>query len=126
MQKITVEPKGNNEKYSVANYETLSESPLSGKTYFWLGSSVTEGYGACDESMVDYIEKKYSATCIIETLCEMANKWDITAINLYDDESFNNISDEELALYMKDAIHPTRAGYSLWWLPKFEEVLLNL
>lgn len=237
MQKITVEPKGNNEKYSVANYETLSESPLSGKTYFWLGSSVTEGYGACDESMVDYIEKKYSATCIkeavsgttladaestknvgdsyvkrldqymdsedaaekldaficqlstndangtvelgnmtdtnikdktsfdttttygaieyiiarvrekyncpiifctnskynnetygdmVETLCEMANKWDITAINLYDDESFNNISDEELALYMKDAIHPTRAGYSLWWLPKFEEVLLNL
>ena len=43
MQKITVEPKGNNEKYSVANYETLSESPLSGKTYLWLGSSLTEG-----------------------------------------------------------------------------------
>jgi hypothetical protein len=26
---------------------------------------------------------------------------------------------------MADAIHPTRAGYREWWLPKFEQALLG-
>lgn len=36
-------------------------------------------------------------------------------IDLYTDEEFNDISDEDRRLYMNDDIHPTRAGYSQWW-----------
>ena len=41
-------------------------------------------------------------------------------IDLYTDEEFNDISDEDRKLYMNDDIHPTRAGYSQWWGPKME------
>ena len=34
------------------------------------------------------------------------------------------ISPEDYALYMHDPVHPTKAGYGLWWTPKFEEALI--
>lgn len=33
---------------------------------------------------------------------------------------------EDYALYMHDPVHPTKAGYGLWWTPKFEEALLRV
>lgn len=65
---ITVEPHGNNDIYSVANTDTVADSPLAGKTYLWLGSSVTYGYGSKGESMVDFIAKKHNANCIKEAV----------------------------------------------------------
>lgn len=60
---------------------------------------------------------------MVEALEQIAEKWDITVIDLYRDESFNDISEEDYALYMADDVHPTRAGYREWWLPKFEAAL---
>ena len=43
------------------------------------------------------------------------------------DLSFNaQPTEEQRSLWMVDKIHPSRAGYRDWWLPKFEEALLNL
>lgn len=61
---------------------------------------------------------------MVEGLMRIAAKWDVTVIDLYHDEEFNNISETERALYMSDTIHPTKAGYREWWLPKFEAALI--
>lgn len=62
---------------------------------------------------------------MVECLDKIAEKWDITVIDLNRDTAFNSISAEERDLYMADAIHPTRAGYREWWLPEFEAALLG-
>lgn len=49
---------GNKEKYSVANAETLKNSPLKGKTIIFLGSSVTYGSASDGESFVEFMEKR--------------------------------------------------------------------
>lgn len=49
---------GNAAAYSVDSVESDPNSPLQGKTIIFLGSSVTDGYGACGVSFVDYLEKK--------------------------------------------------------------------
>ena len=48
---------GNASEYSVEAVEENPESPLRGKTIIFLGSSVTDGYGACGTSFVEYLEK---------------------------------------------------------------------
>lgn len=49
---------GNKEEFSVSNTESLSDSPLKGKTIIFLGSSVTFGSASKEESFVDFMEKK--------------------------------------------------------------------
>lgn len=63
---------------------------------------------------------------MVQALEELAEKWGVTIIDLYRDQAFNDISEEERALYMADNIHPTKAGYREWWLPKFEEALSGI
>lgn len=63
---------------------------------------------------------------MVQALEELAEKWGVTIIDLYRDQAFNDISEEERALYMADGIHPTKAGYREWWLPKFEEALSGI
>ena len=53
----------------------------------------------------------------------LVSKWGIALLNLHDDEEFNAISEEQKNIYMNDGVHPSRAGYRDWWLPKFEEML---
>ena len=38
----------------------------------------------------------------------------------------NSVSDADYELYMSNGIHPTKAGYRDWWLPKFEEYLTGM
>lgn len=59
---------GNNKNYSVAETEIIQESPISGKTMIFLGSSVTKGFASFNESFVDYIQKKNDCTCIKEAV----------------------------------------------------------
>ena len=59
--------KGNAKKYSVENTETI-KSPLTGKTYYFLGSSVTYGAASFGESMVDFLAKKHGANCVKEAI----------------------------------------------------------
>lgn len=61
---------------------------------------------------------------LVDAVFQIAEKWGITVIDLYTDEAFNAITNEQRTLYMMDTIHPTKAGYRDWWLPKFEEALL--
>lgn len=63
---------------------------------------------------------------MVELLGRIAEKWNISVIDLYSDALFNDISQEERALYMVDSIHPTMAGYRDWWLPRFEADLEGL
>lgn len=230
---ILVRHPGNLDEYAVENFTTLENSPLQGKTFFWLGSSVTLGSNSLNESMADYIAKKYDCVCIKEAvsgttlatykknsyverliaylnsddrvdqvdavivqlstndqykpesfgvvtandvrdlsefdasttfgameyiiatvkenwdcpvffyanpptdyssymtmvlgLYDIAAKWDIEVIDMFMDVEFLNLpTEEQRDLWMSDKIHPTKAGYRDWWLPKFEEALLEL
>ena len=60
---------------------------------------------------------------MVNGLKELAEKEDFGVIDLYTDEAFNTISDEQRKLFMFDSIHPTMAGYLVWWTPKMEEYL---
>lgn len=60
---------------------------------------------------------------MVALLLEIADKWDITVIDMWSDEGFNAITKEQHTLYMADHIHPTRAGYLEWWTPYMEPVL---
>ena len=58
-------------------------------------------------------------------LCYHQRK-DITVLDLFYDEKFNDISQEKYNLYMVDPVHPKRAGYREWWVPAFENCLKKL
>ena len=60
-----------------------------------------------------------------EMLVKIAEKWDINIIDLWADETFNAITAEQRVLYMADAIHPTQAGYQLWWTSVMEQKLYS-
>lgn len=229
---LEVKRRGNEPEYWLENTPALESSPLEGKTYFFLGSSVTRGEHSEGESMVDFIAKRNGANCIKEAvsgttlmdngeksyvsrfnrylasedkavsldafICQLSTndlkysesfgtitaedkreiadfdtattagaieyiivrarqewgcpvvfytnsnfhnenyekmiaildeaqaKWNIEVIDLYRDEKFNDVTEEELSLYMFDLTHPTRAGYRDWWTPKFEEKLAEI
>ncbi len=36
-------------------------------------------------------------------------------LDLWSDDAFNAINDQQRVLYMKDEIHPYKAGYRDWW-----------
>lgn len=63
---------------------------------------------------------------MVNAMKSIAIKWNIILIDLFSNDSFNAISDIERKLYMNDQVHPTRAGYKLWWTAEFESVLYNL
>jgi len=230
---VLVRHPGNVDEFSVENFATLDNSPLQGKTFFWLGSSVTLGSSAMEESMADFLAKKHDCVCIKEAvsgttlatykknsyverleaylisedraehvdaviiqlstndqnkpesfgtvtasdvrdpadfdtettfgameyiiarvkqtwdcpvlfyanpptensnymtmvlgLYDIAAKWDIHVIDMFMDLEFQSIpTAEQKKLWMSDKIHPTKAGYRDWWLPKFEEALIAL
>ena len=71
-----------------------------------------------------YESAEYSA--MVDALFSIQEKYGIGVIDLYTDTAFNAISEESRALWMADAIHPTRAGYLQWWTPKMEQELFRL
>lgn len=70
-----------------------------------------------------YESNNYEA--MVSALHEIAALYDVGVIDMYTDEEFNAISEEERRLYMADDIHPTRAGYVEWWTPKMEDYLFD-
>lgn len=62
---------------------------------------------------------------LVNLLVDLQEKWGFALLDLWHDSAFNDLTAEERALYMNDPVHPTRAGYLLWWLPKFEEAIEN-
>ncbi len=70
-----------------------------------------------------YDNENYSD--MVDALHKISELYGIGVIDLYRDEEFNNISQEQRDIYMADAIHPTKAGYLEWWTPKMEEHIIN-
>lgn len=60
--------RGNMKKYSVAQTEKLSGSRLEGKTFIFLGSSVTYGSASMGESFADFLAKRNSLTAVKEAV----------------------------------------------------------
>jgi lysophospholipase L1-like esterase len=63
---------------------------------------------------------------MVDILIQVSDLMDVPVIDLYHDEEMRAVSAEDYALYMHDPVHPTKAGYELWWTPKFEEALVRL
>lgn len=70
-----------------------------------------------------YDKDAYAA--MVALLLEIARKWNIFVIDMWNDEQFNTITDEQRMLYMKDPVHPTQAGYLEWWTPYIESRLYD-
>jgi len=76
--------------------------------------------------VIFYTGTKYDSSeyeAMVKALLELQDKWNIGVIDLWNDTEMNAISDKDYKLYMNDKIHPTQAGYLLWWTPKFQEYL---
>ena len=58
---------------------------------------------------------------MVSLIKEIASKWGIHLINLWDEPSFNAVSEEEYWRFMNDPIHPNIVGYREWWTPFFEK-----
>lgn len=68
-----------------------------------------------------YDSPAYAA--MVERLHEISRKWDIRIIDLWNDADMNAVSPEDYARYMHDPVHPFKAGYVEWWMPKFHNAL---
>ncbi len=71
-----------------------------------------------------YESENYEA--MVNQLFKIQDKWEIEVLDLWNDEEMNGIKESDYKLYMFDSIHPTRAGYLLWWTPKFEDKLYEM
>lgn len=60
---------------------------------------------------------------MVKLLLEIQAKWDIGVIDMWNDEVLNSIPAADYKLYMANGIHPTQAGYLLWWTPYMEAYL---
>jgi len=70
-----------------------------------------------------YPSAEYEA--MIDLLYQVQKKWGIGIIDLWNDEEMNAVSEKDYARYMVNGIHPSKAGYLLWWTPKMEEKLVK-
>jgi lysophospholipase L1-like esterase len=61
-------PNGNSADYDVEKIEALTDSPLKGKTLYFLGSSVTVGYGSNGMAFPHYIAKRDQCTAVVEAV----------------------------------------------------------
>lgn len=63
---------------------------------------------------------------MVDNLRLIAADKQIILIDLYNNDDFNDITQEERKHYMADNVHPTRAGYLKWWTPEMEKVLYEM
>ncbi len=100
---------------------TYVESTWNCPIYFYSGAYFGD---SGDRSSRDPKGSDYAK--LVEKAHEIADKWnvidgyEVKVIDLFNDEAFNDITDEQYALYMHDAVHPFKAGYLEWWTPAFE------
>ncbi len=71
-----------------------------------------------------YDSEEYSKMVFL--LDEIAKKWNIPIIDLWNEPSFNSVSKEEYSKYMNDPIHPTLLGYKEWWSPYIEKCIMEM
>lgn len=71
-----------------------------------------------------YDDDAYEA--MIKLLYKLQEKWQIYIIDLWNDEEFNHISEEQYKEYMADRIHPTEKGYRQWWMPVIQTAMTRM
>ena len=79
--------------------------------------------------IVFYTQAKYESDHyekMVDLLLKIQKKWNITVIDLWNNDEINSITDEERKIYLVDHIHPTKAGYKKWWLPEFQKCLYEI
>lgn len=79
--------------------------------------------------VVFYTNPQYDSPAygeMVSLLHQLAGKWDIAVIDLWNDADFNDITTEQRTLYLADPIHPTQAGYLEWWTPAIEAALYHV
>ncbi len=91
--------------------------------------------------IIDYVKDKWNCPIVFFTnpyyenaeyaaMVDAVNKIvavkKFSLIDLYSDKDFNAITSKQRALFMADKIHPTKAGYKLWWMPEMERRLIEL
>lgn len=59
-----------------------------------------------------------------DLLCQVRDKWGAGVLDLWNNESINDVPERLKSLYILDGIHPTKAGYRDWWGPELERQLL--
>lgn len=62
---------------------------------------------------------------MVGRLREIAERDGAGVLDLWSGDMFNQISEEERTLYMKDEIHPYKAGYRDWWGPELEKQMIT-
>ncbi|MBR1686196.1 MAG: molybdopterin-dependent oxidoreductase [Clostridia bacterium] len=55
---------------------------------------------------------------MVNRLKEIAEREGFAVIDLWNDRSFNNLPGSRYDDFMKDPVHPTLEGYSIWWTPR--------
>lgn len=70
-----------------------------------------------------YDSKEYDL--MVNMLYEIAEKWGIGVIDLWRNDTFNDIAEEDRNIYMNDPVHPRKAGYMKWWCPEIERQVLG-
>lgn len=79
--------------------------------------------------IVFYTQAKYESDHyekMVDLLLKIQKKWNITVIDLWNNDEINSITDEKRKIYLVDHIHPTKAGYKEWWLPEFQKCLYEI
>lgn len=71
-----------------------------------------------------YESKAYAK--MVDALRVLASVLGIAVVDLWNDDALNAITEEQRAVYMADAIHPTDRGYREWWTPVIEKQLAVL
>ena len=105
---------------------------------FELANFDTETVAGAIEYIIAYAEKTWHCPVLFYTgtrfdcreygemvklLLEIQKKWKIGVIDLWNDKALHAISEKDYNLYMSNPIHPTQAGYLLWWVPAMETYL---
>ncbi|MBO4838483.1 MAG: SGNH/GDSL hydrolase family protein [Lachnospiraceae bacterium] len=63
---------------------------------------------------------------MVALLHRIAAKWGVPVIDMWSDEAFRTLSEEQIALYMVDDVHPSRAGHLEWLTPYVEQALYRI
>ena len=78
---ITSAKSAADDEFKAANVTMRENSPLKGKTFYWLGSSVTYGSSSGGESMADYLAALTGCVCVKEA---------VSGTTIYDDGGSGN------------------------------------
>lgn len=105
---------------------------------FELADFDTETIAGAIEYIIAYAEKTWHCPVLFYTgtrfdceeydgmvklLLGIQKKWKIGVIDLWNDKALHTISEKDYNLYMSNPIHPTQAGYLLWWTSAMETYL---